>query len=78
MLAVPPGKGNDREYQNQCRRHLLVGEIVNDPCPSNIAALRPLEDVSAYNGRFHQSIRRAFSSVIPAEEAGAILATRVG
>ena len=43
VLAVPPGKGNDREHQDSRRRHLLVREIVNDPRPSNIAALRPLE-----------------------------------
>jgi hypothetical protein len=56
MVAVPPGKRDGREHQDLRRRHLLVREIVNDPRPSNIAALRPLEDLSVYNGRFHQSI----------------------
>ena len=60
MVAVPPGKGNGREHQDLRRRHLLVREIVNDPRPSNIAALRPLEELSADDGRFHQSIRRFF------------------
>ena len=59
-VAVPPGKGNGREHQDLRRRHLLVREIVNDPRLSNIAALRPFEDLSAYNGRFHQSIPMVF------------------
>jgi hypothetical protein len=76
VLAVPPGKGNGREHQDSGRRHLLVKEIVNDPRPSNIAALRPLEDLSAKNGRFHQSIPEAFSTAIPCGEAGAVLGAR--
>ena len=60
VVAVPPGKRNGREHQDLRRRHLLVREIVNDPRPSNIAALRPLEDLSAYNGVFHQSIPMVF------------------
>jgi hypothetical protein len=48
VVAVPPGKGNGWEHQDLLRwRHLLVREIVNDPRSSNIAALRPLEDLSA-------------------------------
>ncbi len=73
VLAVPPGKRNGREHQDSGRRHLLVKEIVNDPRPSNIAALRPLEELSAKDGRFHQSIPQAFSTAIPCGEAGAIL-----
>jgi hypothetical protein len=59
-VAVPPGKGDGREHQDLRRRHLLVREIVNDPRSSNIAALRPLKDLSAYNGGFHQSIPMVF------------------
>jgi hypothetical protein len=73
VLAVPPGKRNGREHQDSRRRHLLVKEIVNDPRPSNIAALRPLEDLSAENGTFHQSISGTFPPAMPSEEAGAIL-----
>jgi hypothetical protein len=67
VLAIPPGKGNGREHQDSGRRHLLVKEIVNDPRPSNIAALRPLEDLSAKNGRFHQSIPGLFQQRFLAE-----------
>jgi hypothetical protein len=73
VLAVPPGKRNGREHQDYGRRHLLVKEIVNDPRPSNIAALRPLEDLSAKNSGFHQSNLGAFSTAIPRGESGAIL-----
>jgi hypothetical protein len=73
VLAVPPGKRNGREHQDSRRRHLLVKEIVNDPRLSNIAALRPLESLSAKDERFHQSIPGAFSTAIPSGEAGAIL-----
>jgi hypothetical protein len=76
VLAVPPGRGSGREHQDSRRRHLLVKEIVNDPRPSNIAALRPLEDLSAGTGGFHQSISGTFSPAFPSEEAGAILGPR--
>jgi hypothetical protein len=58
----PPGKGIGREHQDLRRRHLLVKEIVNDPRSSNIAALRPLEHLSAANCGFRQLISRAFQS----------------
>jgi hypothetical protein len=58
--AVPPGKRNGREHQDLRRRHLLVREIGNDPRTPNLAALRPLKDLSAWWQRFHQSFRGVF------------------
>ena len=74
VVAIPPGKGNGREHQDLRRRHLLVREIVNDPRTSNIAALRPLEELSANQWRVSSIDPSAFSTVIPSGEAGAILA----